>query len=125
MANCQLQDRLKRGEIMKKIFIILILIIAVSINIAGAKLVFTDKKTFTYNKTDEKYMKYIKYEDQAYCPTLIFSARISFCTSSPNIPKCMVSNVGKIIFIDVSSEFFTISSLSVIEIGLPNECKIR
>ena len=47
---------------MKKIFIILILIIAVFINIAGAKLVFTDKKTFTYNKTDEKY---IKYEDQA------------------------------------------------------------
>ena len=33
---------------MKKIFIILILIIAVFINIAGAKLVFTDKKTFTY-----------------------------------------------------------------------------
>ena len=50
---------------MKKNFIILILIITVSINIAGAKLVFTDKKTFTYNKTDEKYMKYIKYEDQA------------------------------------------------------------
>ena len=49
---------------MKKNFIILILIIAVSINIAGAKLAFTDKKTFTYNKTDEKYMKYIKYEDQ-------------------------------------------------------------
>ena len=39
---------------MKKNFIILILIITVSINIAGAKLVFTDRKTFTYNKTQMK-----------------------------------------------------------------------
>ena len=40
-------------------------ILIVSLNVKAAKLVFTSEKTPTYNKIDEKFIKYVKYKNQA------------------------------------------------------------
>lgn len=47
----------------KKILGLMLLI--VSLNVKAAKLVFTSEKTPTYSKTDEKFIKYVKYKNQA------------------------------------------------------------
>ena len=47
----------------RKIIASLTILIA-SLNVKAAKLVFTSKKTPTYNKIDEKFIKYVKYKNQ-------------------------------------------------------------
>ena len=48
----------------RKIIASLTILIA-SLNVKAAKLVFASEKTPTYNKIDEKFIKYVKYKNQA------------------------------------------------------------